>query len=81
MSYADYRDLAGSVSVFTGAAGYSGFMGTVTGGAGAEPVFGEIVAGNFFQVLGVAPAIGRTFLPEEDRAPDARAVAVLGYGF
>ena len=81
MSYADYRDLAASAPVFDGVVGYGGFMGTITGAGRAEPVFGELVTGNFFDVLGVAPAAGRTFRPDEDRAPGAAPVAVLGYGF
>ena len=35
---------------------------------------------NFFSVLGVNPAVGRTFLPEEDRQPGAHPVAVISYG-
>ncbi len=81
LSYPDYRDLATSVPVFDGVAGYTGFMGTVTRGTRAEPVFGELVTGNFFQVLGVTPIVGRGFRPEEDRTPDADPVAVLGHGF
>jgi putative ABC transport system permease protein len=81
LSYADYRDLSASAPVFSGVAGYTGFLATVTDGGRAESVFGELVTGNFFQVLGVTPAVGRGFLPQEDRALDADPVAVLGYGF
>ena len=81
LSFLDYRDLAASVTVFDGVAGYSGFLGTVTSGGRAESVFGELVTGNFFQVLGVAPVVGRAFLHEEDRTPDTHPVAVLGHGF
>jgi len=81
LSYLDYRDLADAVPQFAGVAGYSGFLGTVTSGGRAESVFGELVTGNFFQVLGVVPVAGRAFLPEEDRSPDTHPVAVLGYGF
>ncbi len=82
LSYADYRDLvAASDAVFDGVAGYTGFLGTVTSGGRAESVFGELVTGNFFDVLGVTPAVGRGFLPDEDRVLDADPVTVLGYGF
>jgi putative ABC transport system permease protein len=47
----------------------------------AEIVRGYAVTWNFLPALGIAPVLGRNFLPEEDRpAPNAR-VAVLSYGF
>jgi predicted permease len=45
-----------------------------------ERVWAEVVTGNFFDVLGVRAAVGRTFLPEEDRTPGAAAVAVISHG-
>ena len=45
-----------------------------------QQVFGEIVSGNYFSVLGAKPAIGRTFTPDEDQTPGDKLVAVLGYG-
>jgi predicted permease len=40
-----------------------------------------LVAGNYFQTLGVNPAIGRTLTPDDDRAQGANPVAVISYGF
>jgi putative ABC transport system permease protein len=37
------------------------------------------VTGNYFQALGVKPALGRTFLPENEK-PGSDEVAVLSYG-
>src|SRR5262249_51309670 len=50
-------------------------------GDSAEPesVYGYRFSENFFRVMGVSPALGRTFLPEEDR-PGGPHVAVLGNG-
>lgn len=45
-----------------------------------EPAQGMFVTGNYFSGLGVPPFIGRTILPEDDRA-GAPPVAVLSYGF
>ena len=45
-----------------------------------ERLVGAIVTGGYFRVLGVEPVLGRTFAADEDRLPDARAVAVIGYG-
>lgn len=44
-------------------------------------VFASLVSGNFFEVLGTRPALGRFFLPEEDQVPDAHAVVVLTHEF
>src|SRR5258708_5690515 len=51
-------------------------------GRGGKPerVRGGIVSGNYFSDLGVKALIGRTFLPEEDRTPNARHVVVIGHG-
>src|SRR5207344_2583725 len=42
---------------------------------------GEMVSGDYFNVLGVTPALGRGFLPDEDKVPGASLVTVLGYNF
>src|SRR5712671_3695867 len=39
---------------------------SVSFGGRTERVNGELVSGNFFQALGVQPAIGRLFTPEQD---------------
>ena len=47
-------------------------------GDDAREVDGAVVTGNFFEVLGIEPALGRFFLPEEDAAPGKEPVVVLG---
>ena len=42
---------------------------------------GMLVSDNFFDVLGVQPALGRMFTPEEGRVPGRDAVVVLGHDF
>jgi putative ABC transport system permease protein len=44
-------------------------------------ISGELVSGNYFDTLKLKPALGRTFLPEEDQIPDAHPVVVLSYRF
>lgn len=78
-SYPNYKDYRDRNTVFSGLALYAAIQVTLTGDGESGDVPAEIVSGNFFNVLGVIPAAGRTFLPEEDRVPDARAVAVIGY--
>jgi predicted permease len=47
----------------------------------SEVVLGAIVSANYFDVLGINPSFGRTFLPEEDRTPGAHPVVVLNHSF
>ncbi len=50
---------------------------------GAEPerIWGMLVSGNYFEVLGVKPAIGRAFAADEDRVPGEKPVAVLSHAY
>ena len=41
--------------------------------------FGALVSGNFFDVLGVRPDLGRSFRPDEDKVPGRDAVVVLSH--
>ncbi|HEU4787525.1 MAG TPA: ABC transporter permease, partial [Gemmatimonadaceae bacterium] len=43
----------------------------------AERVYGSIVSGNYFQMLGVKPALGRVFTEADDVTPDAHPVVVI----
>lgn len=47
----------------------------------SERVFAALVSSNFFQVLGTRAAVGRFFLPEEDRTEGTHPVAVMNHGF
>jgi predicted permease len=44
-----------------------------------ERIWGYLVSGNYFDVLGVDAFRGRTFLPEEDRTRNSHPVAVVSY--
>jgi hypothetical protein len=50
----------------------------LTGEGGAERLRGRFVPTNFFRVFGVAPMLGRSFLPEEEER-GANRVVVLGH--
>ena len=80
-SYPDFADLrARTGDVFSGLAGYSGNSLRLRRGAEEEVVNGLFATGEYFAVLGVRPALGRFFTPEDDRA-EAGAVAVLSHAF
>ncbi len=46
-----------------------------------ESVQSLMVSGNFFDVCGIRPALGRFFLPEEDQTPGTHPVVVVSHGF
>jgi macrolide transport system ATP-binding/permease protein len=77
-NYVDYRD---RIQVFAGLAAYEGVTLAFGDGDRSGVVMGELVTGNFFDVLGVQMAQGRAFLPEEDRTPGARPVVVVSHDF
>lgn len=72
--YAAYRDQTGA---FAGLAAYTQRPMSLTSGEETERVWGEIVSGNYFDVLATPPAQGRAFLPEEDRTPGTHPVVVI----
>jgi len=77
----NYRDIRDKNEVFAGLTAHTGIPLNVSVGNGdPQQVFGEIVTGNYFGVLGARPIVGRTFAPDEDRNAGERLVAVLGYG-
>ena len=84
LSHPDFLDFtrAGD-SVFEGMLAYR-LTGVVLaderGAREAELLWGLIVSGSYFDVLGVRPVAGRGFLPEEDSAPGAHPVVVLSHG-
>ncbi|MGH9850294.1 MAG: ABC transporter permease [Blastocatellia bacterium] len=81
MSYLEAQDWRERAQSFAGMAVYRPTRLSLRTEAEAmgEPVWSEYVSGSYFDVLGVRPALGRTFLPEEERA--AAPVAVISHGF
>jgi predicted permease len=67
--------------LFQGVIGYAGIMPRLQTEDGAEPILAELVSGEYFSFLGVFPALGRGFLPEEDGQTAGRAVAVISHAF
>src|SRR5262249_5523043 len=79
-SYPDYVDLNAENQVFDEIAGYSPMFGALNLGDRSRLTLGEIVTGNYFRMLGVGAAIGRTLLPEDDR-PSAPRVAMISFRY
>jgi macrolide transport system ATP-binding/permease protein len=80
LSYPDYRYFRDHDRSFTGLAATDMVPFSLGLGSSGERVWGEMVSGNYFQVLGVGAQIGRTLLPTDDVAPGKHPVAVLGDG-
>src|SRR5579872_6040500 len=78
-SYLDYRDLREQNHTFTGILAYHNDWIALTGGAQPERAYIANVSANYFDVLGIKPALGRFFLAEEETRPDAVPNVVLGY--
>ena len=57
-------------------AGYTRMSKSLTGAGAPEQLRGEAVTWNLFDTLGVQPALGRTFRPEEDQPAGARVVVL-----
>ena len=67
---ANYVDWKAQNQVFTDMAARRGGSASLTGDGAPEELYGQRVTPNFFDVLGVQPAIGRTFTAEEDKAKE-----------
>jgi predicted permease len=70
-----------SRSVLSGLTGHRAERVSLVGADRSEMVDAAIVAGNFFEVFGVRPAIGRVLADSDDRVKDGAPVAVLQHDF
>ncbi len=78
-SYPDYVAFRDRNQSFAGLVAYQPQPLSLNVDGANERAFGEIVSANYFTVLGLKPALGRGFLPEEDQRPGAAAVAVVSH--
>jgi putative ABC transport system permease protein len=79
-SVPNYLDWKEQNTVFEHMAAYRFRSFTFTGGQEPERIGGAAVPANLFALLGVEPALGRAFRPEEER-PGQNHVIVLSFGF
>jgi macrolide transport system ATP-binding/permease protein len=80
-SYLNFLDYQKQNTVFSGMAGYTFAAMGMTRGGETSNVLGQLVSGNYFDLLELRPFLGRGFLPEEDTTPNGHPVAVLSYKF
>jgi predicted permease len=79
-AYPDYLDIATRDDLFSGVIAYTADFLSLNQDGRSEMMLGESVSGNYFDVLGVPAARGRTFIAGEDDQPGAPPVAVISHG-
>jgi putative ABC transport system permease protein len=79
-AYPDFLVFRDQPEIFSALAAYHIEQFKLGGSDHVEQVFGEVVSGNYFDLLGVNTIKGRSFLPEEDQTPGTHPVAVISHG-
>jgi predicted permease len=80
-SYPMYKDLRDHNQVFQGMLATDKAQVGVSWRNQAESKDAEVVTGNYFQLLGLKPALGRLLTQQDDTAKNANPVVVLSYGY
>jgi predicted permease len=80
-SYPMYRDLRDRNTVFSGIIATDFTQAGVQWHNQPELVGTELVSGNYFDVLGVQPALGRLLVASDDVVANANPVAVLSFDY
>jgi predicted permease len=81
LSYPLYKELVDKNNVFSGLLARFAISLSVAGEGQTERAEGELVSGNYFDVLGVRPALGRLFTSDDDRVVGSGQVVVLSHGY
>ena len=80
ISYPDYLDYLERNEHFSEILAWSEAAVSLSTGDQPEAAYGMVVSGNYFNTLGVQPALGRVFGPDEDRVRGGHPVAVISFG-
>jgi predicted permease len=81
LSYPNYADLRGRTTGFAGLIAYRFAPISVSVNGVNERLWGYLVSGNYFDVLGVRPVIGRAISRADDEERDAHPITVISYRF
>jgi predicted permease len=81
VSNADLRDFEAHSEVTSDMTAFLVNFAGLSTGERSERVFVTFAKGNYFSVLGIQPALGRLFLPNEGQTAGADPVIVLGYAY
>ncbi|MFM8532581.1 MAG: ABC transporter permease [Acidimicrobiia bacterium] len=80
-SYPMFRDLERIQDSFTGLAAHRNFGGSVGYQGTSLSADGLLVSGSYFPTLGISPAMGRLFTPDDDKTVGAHFVVVLSHDY
>jgi len=80
-SYPVYRELRDQNRVFSGLLAMFPLPASIASRGETERASGELVSGNYFELLGVPPAVGRVLGPQDDVAPGGHPLAVLSHAY
>ena len=80
-SYPNYRDFRDRNDVLSGLVAYRFAPLSVSHDGVNERLWGYVVSGNYFEVLGVGAAVGRVISAEDDQTTGAHPVTVLSYKY
>ena len=80
LSVPNFRDMRDRNTVLAGLAAYRILPASIGLPGASQRLWGYLVTGNYFDLLGVKPVRGRLLLPEDDRVPGGNPVAVISYG-
>jgi len=81
VSFPDYVDMRDNNRTLSGLAAFTNVALSVDRGDDAHSADGMEVTGNYFNVLGVRPALGRFFVSEEDAGPGSPPAVVISHGY
>jgi len=81
-SYLDFKDFRDNLRLTTQVTARGGNVFSVGDAPKTEQVWGEMVSGNFFDMLEIKPEAGRFFSEaERDDAQNAHAVVIISHGY
>ena len=80
-SYPTYRDIREQNTVFDGVLAHNLAMIGLGEKGESRRAFCDLVSANYFSVMGVAPASGRAFLPEEETPGSSARVAIVSHRY
>jgi predicted permease len=78
-SYPDFADYRDQSTVFEGLVAEDMVQAAISAQNQNDVIWGQVVSGNYFDMLRVAPVLGRGFAPDEDKTPGAHPVVVISH--